>query len=187
MKIALFGKMRSGKDTVAKILIEEYGFTRYGFGDGIGRVIKEYFPEAWAGGKPRGHYQFIGQQFRKLNEYVWIDYTLNTIFEDGRPYRIFGKEFNVVIADGRQLNEAKRLKEAGYLIVKVETPEELRIQRMKELGDVFSPEQLNHETELQVDMIEPDVLILNDGTLEELEEKVQKMLSENKGGMFIDK
>ena len=53
MKIALFGKIRSGKDTVGKILIEEYGFNRFAFGDGIGEIIQKYFPEAWEGGKPR--------------------------------------------------------------------------------------------------------------------------------------
>ena len=46
MKVALFGKMRSGKDTVGKILIDEYHFKRFAFGDGIGEIIEKYFPEA---------------------------------------------------------------------------------------------------------------------------------------------
>lgn len=183
MKVALFGKMRSGKDTVGKILIEEYGFRRFAFGDGIGKIIKEYFPEAWAGGKPRKHYQFIGQQLRELNPDVWINYLINNVWEEGIPYRIFGKEFNVVVTDGRQVNEAEKLKEDGYLIIKVTTPEEIRIERMKQLGDVFTAEQLNHETELQVDKVQADIEIINDGTLEELMVKVQKVLSEYKGGV----
>ena len=35
MKVALFGKIRSGKDTVGELLIKEYGCTRVAFGDGI--------------------------------------------------------------------------------------------------------------------------------------------------------
>ena len=87
----------------------------------------------------------------------------------------------VVITDGRQFNEAEKLREEGFLIIKVTTPEELRLKRMKELGDVFSPEQLNHETELQVDMIQADIEIINDGSLDDLRSKVQKIVTEYKG------
>ena len=78
-KVALFGKIRSGKDTVGKILIEEYGFQRVAFGDGIGEIIEKYFPEALEGGKPRKHYQHIGQQLRVLNQDVWINYLLKKV------------------------------------------------------------------------------------------------------------
>lgn len=177
MKIAIFGKMRSGKDTVGKLLIEEHHFKKFAFGDGIGEIIEKYFPEDWAGGKPRKHYQHIGQQLRVLNPDVWINYLLR---KEARFQEVFsevqGVPANIVVTDGRQLNEAKRLKEEGFLIVKVTAPEELRIKRMEASGDVYSPELLSHETELQVDLIEADVEIINDGTLEELMVKVQKMI-----------
>lgn len=191
MKIALFGKIRSGKDTVGKILIDEYGFNRFAFGDGIGKIIKEYFPEAWAGGKPRKHYQYIGQQLRVLNEDIWINNLLRNVeradlIQNGLHISGRKKSFNVVVTDGRQLNEAKRLKEEGYLIVKVTTPDEIRIERMKALGDVFSPEDLQHETELQVDLIKPDVEIINDGTLMGLKYVVNRIVSEYGMGADID-
>lgn len=182
MKIALFGKIRSGKDTVGKILIDEHNFKRFAFGDGIGEIIEKYFPEAWAGGKPRKHYQFIGQQLRVLNPDVWIDYLLR---KEQRFQELYRKseddELHVVVTDGRQLNEAERLKEEGFLIVRVTCPEEIRIERMMALGDVFKPEDLQHETELNVDRITPDIEIINDGTLVDLYIKVQQMIQDQRG------
>ena len=181
MKVALFGKMRSGKDTVGKILIDEYHFKRFAFGDGIGEIIEKYFPEALAGGKPRKHYQHIGQELRVLNPDVWVNYLISNIKEFELVCKVFNMPEKVVITDGRQFNEAEKLREEGFLIIKVTTPEELRFKRMKELGDVFSPEQLNHETELQVDMIQADIEIINDGSLDDLRSKVQKIVTEYKG------
>lgn len=168
IKIALFGKMRSGKDTVGKMLIEELGFKRYAFGDGIGAIIAEYFPQDWAKGKPRGHYQLIGQTFRQLDEEVWINYLLNKVEQDGAT--------RVVVTDGRQQNESKRLKEEGYVIVKVEAPEEIRIKRILESGDTWTPEQLNHETELQVDLITDCITIRNDRDLAYLRKQVEALV-----------
>lgn len=183
MKIALFGKMRSGKNTVADYLTEEFGFQQVAFGDGIGEIIDKYFPEARSKGKPRKHYQHIGQELRKLNEDVWIDYLLRKVERESSNHlklHPLNEKLNIVVTDGRQLNEAKRLKERGYTIIKVTTPEELRLERIKASGDNFNIEQLDHETELQVDLVEPDIEIINNGTLLELKNKVNAII---KGGM----
>ncbi|WP_304428097.1 AAA family ATPase [uncultured Clostridium sp.] len=187
MKIAIFGKIRSGKNTVADILTEEYGFKQFAFGGGIGEIIQKYFPEAFEGGKPRLHYQHIGQQLRVLNEDVWINYLLKDVEKykkDCSFLRVCPK--NIVVTDGRQVNEAKRLKEEGYLIVKVTTDSEIRLNRMKALGDVFNKEDLLHETELNVDLIEPDVEIFNNGTYEELKDTIQKLIKDIERGMFSE-
>lgn len=193
MKIVLFGKIRSGKDTVGKILIEKYGFKRFAFGDEIGKIIETYFPKAYINGKPRHHYQFIGQKFRELDEDVWI----NTLLEKVESYEYYScfknaiinanleffkelkrDEINVVVTDGRQKNEAIKMREAGYVIVKVVADEEIRIKRMNESGDNYSPEMLTHETELQVDEVEADYIINNAGTLEDLEKIVECLVQQ---------
>ena len=186
MKIALFGKIRSGKDTVGKILIEEYGFNRFAFGDGIGEIIQKYFPEAWEGGKPRKHYQHIGQQLRVLNSDVWINYLLTKVKEGELNSCQTWEQFNVVVTDGRQVNEAEKLRKEGYLIVRVTTDSAIRLARMKALGDVFNREDLLHETELNVDLIEPDVEIFNNGTYEELKDTIQKLIKDIERGMFSE-
>lgn len=179
MKIALFGKMRSGKDTVGKILIDEYGFTRVAFGDGIKKIIDEYFPEAWENGKPRFHYLHIGQELRKLNPDVWVNSLLKRVEEIRlQNLLINGDSTSFVVTDGRQHNEAIKLKEQGYTIVLVETDETTRIERMIQAGDNFSMEMLRHDTELQVDLIDPDYIINNNGTLEDLLLKVRELVNE---------
>ena len=72
VKIAITGRLRSGKDTVADILQEETHFTVYRFADGITDIIQQYFPDDWKLGKPREHYQVIGQSLRQLDENVWV-------------------------------------------------------------------------------------------------------------------
>lgn len=169
VKIAIFGKMRSGKDTIGKMLIEEFNFKRYAFGTGIGNIIDKYFPEATINGKPRKHYQHIGQQLRELDPDVWVKYLLKSVEKDGAK--------RVVVTDGRQVNEAERLRAEGYTIVKVVAPEEIRIKRILESGDVFIPEQLTHETERQVDLLQDCVVITNDRDLNYLRLQVTTLLS----------
>ena len=53
---------------------------------------------------------------------------------------------------------------------------ENRIRRAKENDSDFDESELVHETELSVDDIKEDVLITNNGSLKELEEKVNKLL-----------
>lgn len=195
MKIVLFGKIRSGKDTVGKILIEKYRFKRFAFGDEIGNIIETYFPKAYINGKPRHHYQFIGQKFRELDEDVWINAVLSKV-DRHETYLCFKNvvikrdpilshslgeyENNVVVTDGRQKNEEIKMRKAGYVIVKVVADEEIRIKRMEEAGDNYRPEMLTHETELQVDEVKADYIIYNNGTMEDLENAVDLLVKSAK-------
>lgn len=183
MKVALFGKMRSGKDTVGKLLIERYDFKKYAFGDGIAEIIIKYFPDAFRNGKPRHHYQFIGQKLRELDPDVWINYLLKNVDADEVKRKVNEIPYNVVVTDARQFNEGEALRKDGYIIVKVETDEDIRLERIKASGDNFTKEQLYHETELQVDLIKPDVIIKNNGTLKDLEIAVANFVYNIKEGL----
>lgn len=175
-KLAVVGKMRSGKDTVASMLVKQ-GFETIAFADGITEIIENYFPEALQGAKPRKHYQHIGQELRKLNPNVWIDYLdrrINGLTDEDR-FRFYLVN-KVIVTDCRQLNEAKYLKENGFMIIKVEADEDLRVERMKQVGEIVTLDQLNHDTEKQVDLIVPDYVIDNSFTYEQLETRVGEML-----------
>lgn len=168
LKIALTGKMRSGKDTVGEILIKGYGFRRYAFGDGIKEIIESYFPSAFLEGKPRRHYQHIGQSLRELDEDVWVNYCLDKVADNHYD--------NVVVTDARQPNEIEALRANGFIIVKVECDEETRIERMKANNDNFNIEDLKHETELNVDLVIPDVYLYNNLDLATLERRVHALV-----------
>lgn len=158
MKIAIIGKMRSGKDTAGDYLIDLHDFKRFAFGDEIGRVIKRYFPTAHEYGKPRRHYQLIGQTFRQLDPDVWIHALDTDLFFRST------KNDNVVITDVRQPNEVEYLRSKGFVILKIEADEPTRLKRIAREGDRFDPTTLQHETEIAVDGLSYDYLITNNGT-----------------------
>lgn len=167
LKIAITGKMRSGKDTLAGFFLEK-GMRQYEFKAGIADIIKQYFPEAMIHGKPRRHYQHIGQSLRALNNDVWVNYTFNAIDRYCGLYPAIAEREGIIITDLRQPNEYTALKARGYTIIKVVCDDDERIARMKKAGDVFSPEDLNHETERNVDAIQADIVIDNTGTKKDL-------------------
>lgn len=162
MKIAIVGKMRSGKDTIADMLTVKQGFKTLAFADGIREIVTTYFPEALEKGKPREHYQFIGQELRKLNPNVWI----NTLDRRAADFT------DIIVTDCRQVNEAIYLRENGYMIIKVYASDNLRVKRICDAGEVVSLEQFEHDTEKQVDEIVADFAIVNNGTYAELQEAV---------------
>ena len=175
-KIALTGKLRSGKDTVADMMIKD-GFHQCKLSSGIAEIIQRYFSSDCSASdkaKLRNHYTTIGQALRGLHEDVWIDHTWKLINQKWKY--LGGKDLPIIVTDVRQQNEADFFREKGFLIVKIEADEDIRIQRAKEKDSDFDESELFHETELSVDNIKEDVLIINNGSLEELEEKVDNLL-----------
>jgi len=170
IKIAVAGRIRSGKDEFSKLFIKD-GYHEFKFGTGIAEIIMTYFPEDWMKGKPRTHYQHIGQQLRQLDPDVWINY----VFRDIEDYLYDNPYGDIIITDLRQVNEAERLRDEGFLIVKVVSRDDIRIQRMKQLGDQFNQEDLNHETEKQVDKILADIVVENNGSLKHLQSKAREV------------
>ena len=128
MKIAVCGRMRSGKDTLANRLVEEYGFKEFKFSQGINEIINKYFPEhAFSEKRPRKHQQFIGQGMRQLDKDVWVNYTLSYVEEYLAEH---GDNADVVISDLRQENEARILRQNGFTIVNVYAFDDIRLQRI---------------------------------------------------------
>lgn len=175
VKIAFIGKMRSGKDTAGRYLETTKGFGQFAFGTGIKRVATILYPEIDLRVKPRKLYQEIGQGLRQVDPLIWINYLDREVKHWSKRMVLLDHTPNVVITDVRQMNEVEFLKAQGYVLVKVETDEELRLQRIKEAGDDYTEEDLNHETELAVDTLPYDVLLTNNGTIEELTRQVEKL------------
>lgn len=180
MKIALVGKMRSGKDTVAKFFIDNEDANQIAFGDEIKRLARRLFPHIVAKGKPRKLYQALGQEMRKIDPDVWVkalDRTLINSMEMG--------ETNFVISDVRQFNEYEYLKEMGFTVIKVEADDELRKERIIQSGDLFESEDFYHETETTVEDIPYDYLITNNTTLAELYDQIFYIHNELKEGETV--
>ncbi|MCR8983089.1 AAA family ATPase [Brevibacillus laterosporus] len=171
IKLALCGKMRSGKDTVAAYLVEHYDFIPYAFGDGIKRVCRELFPEQVANGKkPRALLQGVGQAMRVIDPDVWIKRTMREVYQ--------AQGFDVVITDLRQPNEYACLYTEGYVIIRVNTSDDVRIDRMRSAGDTFDLADFTHDTERYVDMFAVHYELNNNGSVCDLYEQIDVMMRE---------
>ena len=162
VKIAITGKMRSGKDTFASPLLNRPNVVHLKFADGITDLIGEYLPELLLEGKPREAYQVIGQALRQFDGDVWVrelerQYDYAQIVADYENFPV-----DIIITDVRQPNEYQWCKDNGFTVVKMTCPDEVRIKRITECGDEFEPEQFYHETEGYVDTFETEVIIDSD-------------------------
>ncbi|OAJ75191.1 hypothetical protein AYJ08_05905 [Brevibacillus sp. SKDU10] len=158
--------MRSGKDTVAAYLVEHYDFIQYAFGDGIKRICRELFPEQFVDDKkPRALLQGVGQAMRAIDPDVWIKRTMREVYT--------AQGFDVVITDLRQPNEYARLYAEGYVIIRVNTSDDVRIDRMRSAGDVFDLADFTHDTERYVDMFAVHYELNNNGSVLDLWEQIE--------------
>jgi dephospho-CoA kinase len=181
--LAICGLLRSGKDAVGAYLTERYGYTRFAFGDGIRRITRELYPESYAdGNKPRALLQGFGQMARTFDENVWVNDCFRRIaFERGNRVFIGDDELpadlSVVITDLRQPSEYDRCRAEGYVIIRVNAPESLRIHRAIESADTFNLRDLTHETESYVDGFSVDHEINNIGTVAQLHAEVDLFMA----------
>jgi len=120
--ICLSGKQYSGKDTLAKIIINKIeGFRRVAIGDAIkiefGRLNNLTYEEI---DKNKGIYRTGLIELGNKGRNIHPDYWLNKIIE---------LNFNVVVPDVRLIHEAEVFKSAGAFIIRVEASYETRLKR----------------------------------------------------------
>ena len=88
---------------------------------------------------------------------------------------LFPNEWDfVIIPDSRFPNEIDSLKQAGLSVI------HLRVRR-ENFESPLTAEQQNHPSETALDHVVPDFLIVNDGTLEDLYNKVCNLVVDRYG------
>lgn len=164
-KIGLVGQQRSGKDTVGDYLISKYGFKRFAFADELKEVVRRLFGYSYQEIQEKPYYvrdtlqMFATEGFRKLYPRIWVDVLLRRV----KKYQLVLPTVysHIVVTDIRFQNEADALHDAGFELVKV----------VRETGIKDA-----HVSETELLKICPDLLVPNNGTIEELYQEVDKLL-----------
>ena len=164
--IGLIGYSQSGKDTIASILVEKYGYTRVAFADKIREFLYDLNPMVacsptgylqdlinlvgWDDAKQepqvRKLLQNLGNAARKtIDENVWVTLALGNIDTNQR----------VVITDVRFENEAMMIKLMGG-----------QLWRVKRIG--VGPVN-DHVSESELEGYKVNQIFVNNGTLKDLE------------------
>lgn len=175
-KLALCGRLRSGKDEIGKHLYLKHSFGRVAFGDKLKELYHDIFPWEPIMPKPRAGYQFMNTM-RQHDPDVWIRHTERKV--DGIiKYNVHTAhdKVGVVITDVRQQNEVDWCRNNGFTLIRITAPDELRIERAKKAGDSFTEADLCHKTESEIDGFSVDYEIVNDGTVDELKAKIDAVL-----------
>ena len=168
MIIGITGYAGSGKDTIAKILIEKYGFERRAFADNVRAIlynldvhgVKDIVDEiGWDRAKRipgiRSLLQNLGVSAREvLGERTWIDPVLKGL-STSKLY---------VITDVRFKNEAQAIRDFEGQIWRVQRPGVTPVNR--------------HISETELDEIHANKVIINGSGLDGLEEQVSLLLND---------
>tara|TARA_B100001250_G_scaffold337654_1_gene304508 strand:+ start:878 stop:1597 length:720 start_codon:yes stop_codon:yes gene_type:complete len=142
MKIAICGKMGSGKSYIAQNMETMFPggwstptpmhpwhyigpkklprYCVYSFAEKVKELSEELFNKKH---KDRECLVELATKMREIDKDVWLNYTLNKIKDDEEEY--------VIIDDLRLTNEYERLVKEGWNIIKIQVDEETRIARLK--------------------------------------------------------
>lgn len=189
--VGLVGRKRSGKDSVALIMIEQK-WLRAAFADTVRQVALAIDPvvmlgpsldtvrtfdrlamvvarDGWDNAKVnhadiRRFLQRLGTEGVReiLGQDLWVDHTMD---EEVIPNLNAGD--NVVITDVRFPNEIDAVRAAGGEIWRIDRPG-------------LGPDTDTHASEMAWRRVQPDVIITNDGDLAELADKVRRQLQRDR-------
>jgi hypothetical protein len=155
---------RVGKDTAVEYLIKKYGGVRISFAAPLYRILD--FAQAichFGAGKDRQFLQYVGTEWaRAKNPNVWIDLAMEEIRSHPLSTPLF-------VSDVRFPNEMEALKREGFVLVKIERDDD-----KKSYFGVGS-EQHASETALNGSDKDWDIIIKNNGTLQEFYDKLKHL------------
>ena len=193
-RIALVAKRKSGKSTVAEMLVRSHGFTRMALAGPLKDSAVEML-NAWLAGqgvsrnavrgrviirqsdKPitRDELEANKATFRPLLEWLGTTFGREYLRTPERWIEQFSEalpsDTRVVVDDMRQPNEADALRAMGFVIVRIERPETERLAELARCGEPMGV----MASERFIDQIEADAVIDNTGDLSHLEAQVCAM------------
>lgn len=179
-KVAITGKARSGKTELSHYAWMLYGFKEFDFSAVLKDEFHRLFPHIPRDPKPRAYYQKFGQWLREIDPDIWVEMTMAKVheycFEDA--LNKVNHKPKVLVNGVRQPNEYQRLKDEGFTFIRVNTSGDLRIDRARNAGDVFTEADLEHETENHIDTFEVDYEINNNGELIQLYGQFDKIMKD---------
>ena len=121
MKIAIIGKMCSGKSTIAQMILEhDSRYRTFSFGGAVKRYAKEIFNMQ---GKDRSLLINFANKMREIDSEVWINYVVQQCKD---------VEF-CLIDDLRYQNEYEALIKNGFKIIQLNISDELQEERIKNI------------------------------------------------------
>ncbi|MFF0144638.1 hypothetical protein ATK36_3181 [Amycolatopsis sulphurea] len=173
--VGIVGRMRSGKDTAAGVLVRDYGYTRLGFADPLKAVAYETSPilregewladvvdrVGWERTKDdypeaRRVLQRLGVSVRDtLGPDVWVKALTDRVRLVRGP---------VVVPDVRFRNEADELRGRGFVILRIQRP------------GLPGPDP--HVSETESGAIRADATVINDSTPDALADRVHQFVKE---------
>lgn len=159
--ICISGHAGAGKDTVGKVIKDKMEEQGYSVLITHNADLLKYLCTAlfdWDGQKDevgRSLLQYVGTDVvRKEKPDFWVNFLIS-IFD------LFGDNWDcAIIPDCRFPNEVERLKEAGYVV------KHIRVEREHESS--LTNEQRSHPSETAMDAVVPDYTIYNNGTIDDL-------------------
>lgn len=143
MKLAIIGKMGSGKSTCADYLHKKHNFKILSFGEPVKKYAKEIFNDTT---KNRKLIQDFAQKIKEIDPDVWVNYLLRNVKDSE----------NIVIDDLRFPNEYSALEKVGFKFIKLNISDNFQIERLKKTY----PENYNNHISRRNDISESFVNLL---------------------------
>ena len=136
MKIAITGKMCSGKTTLSNYLVSiEPRFQVFSFGKKVKEVASDLF-QMDPNFKDRSLLTSIGQKMREIEPDVWANYVINQT-----------KDLNYCIIDDlRYQNEYELLAKEGWKIIQLNISKELQEKRIQSIYPENYQDHLKNRT-----------------------------------------
>jgi len=177
--VGITGRKFNGKDTLGKYFIDELGYKKLAFADSLKegcRCIfgftdeqlygekKEEIDEFWKA-TPRKVLQFVGTElFRNqlaeimphLGHDIWVEVVRKKILDN--------PDTNFVITDVRFPNECEIIKKMGGIIIRVNR-------------DSVNTTVDLHQSEIEIEKLDVDTVIQNDGSIDDLYVKLRAYLT----------
>ena len=175
--IAFSGKAGAGKSTAANHLISAEGFKRIKWATGLKEMLRAYLrhrgvspdyiedmvegkqkevPSEYLNGRtPRHAMQSLGDWGRNMHPNLWIDTECEALPPSGK----------FVSDDTRYPNEAEAIRKLGGIVIRIVRPSRGGLQ-----GEASMHESETHE-------LPADLVLVNDGTVADLLEKVDLIVS----------
>ena len=152
MRIAITGKMCSGKTYISEKLMNNYNLQKYAFGDKVKELAIEMFDMDY---KNRKLIQNLAEKMKEIDNNVWVKHIINEI----------GNRDNIIIDDLRFPNELEYLRKHNFIIIRIDVDKDTQLMRLSEKYlDKFEShvERMEHISEKHIEKLPVDISFNSD-------------------------